>query len=65
MLIFFTLSQRYIYPIDPTRLNEFGFSKELEEEQAKKKKEQGGGASEAIGGGVTNSQEPIEDKKDK
>ena len=41
---FFYLAQRYIYRIDPTRVNEFGFSQEMEKE-AREKKEAGEGTT--------------------
>ncbi|KAB7504014.1 Cleft lip and palate transmembrane protein 1-like protein [Armadillidium nasatum] len=53
VIFFIFLYQRYIYPIDPSRLNEFGFSKDLEEE-AKVKKE---------GSSSTNPSNSLEQKK--
>ncbi|XP_076056707.1 putative lipid scramblase CLPTM1 isoform X2 [Oratosquilla oratoria] len=38
VIFFIFLYQRYIYRVDPSRLNEFGFSQEMEQEAKEKKK---------------------------
>ena len=47
--------QRYIYPIDPKRINEFGTSQELEEERKKKNNEEPNGNPPEV--------KPLEEKK--
>jgi len=43
VIFFIFLYQRYIYRIDPTRLNEFGYSAEMLEEKAKEKEQKAAG----------------------
>ncbi|CAL4140200.1 unnamed protein product, partial [Meganyctiphanes norvegica] len=59
VIFFIFLYQRYIYRIDPTRLNEFGFSQEMLDEKSK--------TVAAVANGTTAAEEPqktLEEKKE-
>ena len=45
----YSVQQRYIYRIDPTRMNEFGFSQEMIEEVSKKPGQEALGISPSEG----------------
>lgn len=51
IVFFIFLYQRWIYKTDPTRVNEFGFSGEMEQEAAASRSgQQANGAASAIAG---------------
>lgn len=61
VIFFIFLYQKYIYKIDPTRVNEFGFSQEMLDDKSK------GAAAAAVSNGTTAVEEPqksLEEKKE-
>lgn len=51
VIFFIYLYQRYIYRVDPTRVNEFGYSAEMLEEKSKGSASPGGGPPNLMGAG--------------
>ncbi|KAK7086896.1 Cleft lip and palate transmembrane protein 1 like protein [Halocaridina rubra] len=60
VIFFIFLYQRYIYRVDPTRMNEFGFSQEMEKE-AKEKKQSG----TVVNGATSSEIEPPKSHEEK
>jgi hypothetical protein len=64
IVFFIFLYQRWIYKTDPTRINEFGFSAEMEEAAAAKSKQVNGTPAIAAPPPSSSSKSPSRKKKD-